>query len=149
LIRFFSSVLVALFVLTTAVARAMPVETVTVVTASGKTEFETEIATTEEERSVGLMFRRHLAPDKAMLFDFGKPRRASMWMKNTYIPLDMIFISADGTVEGVIAAKPHSTAVVTVDAPVKAVLEVIAGTAKRIGLKKGDRVIHRIFEAKP
>jgi uncharacterized protein len=131
------------------VALAMKVETVTIVTAAGKTEFQTEIAASEEERSTGLMFRRHLAAGKAMLFDFGAPRRVAMWMKNTYIPLDMIFIAADGKVEGVIAAKPFSTVVLSVDAPVRAVLEVIGGTAERIGLAKGDRVVHRIFEAKP
>jgi hypothetical protein len=127
-------------------AFAMKVETVTVVTASGKTAFEAEIAETAEQRATGLMFRRHLPADRAMLFDFGKTRPVSMWMKNTLIPLDMIFIAADGRVEGIIAAKPYSTEVLTVDVPVRAVLEVAGGTAQRIGLARGDRVEHRIFK---
>ena len=121
-------------------------ETVAVETAAGVTEFTAEIADTEPLRQKGLMFRRSLAPDRAMLFDFGQPRPVSMWMKNTYIPLDMVFIRADGTVAQVAAdTVPHSLDVIGVDEPVLGVLEVAAGTARRLGLKPGDRVRHRIF----
>lgn len=137
---------IVLSLLTAPAALALKVEKVTVVTASGAAEFQAEIAETSSQRRTGLMFRRHLAPDRAMLFDFGDERQVSMWMKNTYIPLDMIFIGADGKVRGVRSAKPHSTDIITIDAPAKAVLEVVAGTAKRIGLAPGDRVNHRIFE---
>ena len=84
--------------------------------------------------------------DQGMLFDFGKPRPVQMWMKNTYISLDMIFIRADGTVIGIGAdTVPLSEDTVGVAEPVKGVLEVVAGTAARIGLKPGDRIRHRIF----
>ena len=122
-------------------------ETVTVETSTGVTEFTAEIADTDALRAQGLMFRRSLAPDRAMLFDFGQPRLVSMWMKNTYIALDMVFIRADGTVAGVARdTKPHSLDVLGLDEPVLGVLEVAAGTAQRIGLQPGDRVRHPMFE---
>jgi uncharacterized protein len=122
-------------------------EPLTVVTASGKTEFIAEIADSEALRQHGLMFRYTLPQDRAMLFDFGQERPAGMWMKNTYISLDMIFIRADGTVATVAAnTVPHSLEVIGSEEPVLAVLEVAAGTAKRIGLKLGDKVYHRIFK---
>lgn len=122
-------------------------ETVAVETATGVTEFAAEIADTDRLRERGLMFRRSLASDRGMLFDFGQPRLVAMWMKNTYIPLDMVFIRADGTVAGVASdTRPHSLDVVGVDEPVLGVLEVSAGTAARIGLRPGDRVRHPMFE---
>lgn len=122
-------------------------ERVAVETATGVTEFVAEIADTDPLRQRGLMFRRSLAPDRAMLFDFGQPRPVSMWMKNTYIALDMVFIRADGTVAGVASnTKPHSLDAIGVDDPVLGVLEVAAGTAARIGLKPGDKVRHPMFE---
>ncbi len=125
---------------------AARLEPVTIVTASGETAFTAEIADSELTRQRGLMFRHDLPEDRAMLFDFGQARQVGMWMKNTYIPLDMVFIRADGTV-AVVAENtvPHSLRVIGVEEPVLAVLEVAAGTAKRIGLKPGDRVRHRIF----
>ena len=125
-------------------------ETVAVETATGTTRFTAEIADTDALRAKGLMFRRSLAPDRAMLFDFGEPRLVSMWMKNTYIPLDMVFIRADGTVAGVARdTKPHALDVIGVDEPILGVLEVAAGTAARIGLEPGDKVRHPMFERAP
>jgi len=122
------------------------VEEVVLETAGGKVTFRAEIADTPQLRQQGLMFRKQLAPDAGMLFDFGEPRPVRMWMKNTFISLDMIFIRADGTVIGIGAnTVPLSEAVVGVEEPVKGVLEVKAGTAARIGLKPGDKVFHRIF----
>lgn len=125
----------------------MRVETVTVTTAKGSFEFQTEIANTQTSRERGLMFRKTMQPDHAMLFDWGQPLVASMWMQNTYISLDMLFIAGDGTVRFVAQnTKPLSRDIVSAGIEVAAVLEVIAGTAKRIGLKPGDKVAHRIFD---
>ena len=126
------------------------VEPVTVETERGKEIFKAEIADTPALRQQGLMYRKEMAPDEGMLFDFGAPRPVHMWMKNTYISLDMIFIRKDGTVIAIGAnTKPLSEAVVGVEEPVRGVLEVIAGTAARLGLKPGDRIFHPIFGNAP
>lgn len=139
----------ALFAYGAALADNAPlskIEPLAVVTETGVTRFTVEIADTPETQERGLMFRQRLPEDRGMLFDFGVPRPVSMWMKNTLISLDMIFIRSDGTVAG-IAKKttPQSLDVLGVSEPVKAVLEVAGGTADRIGLKPGDTVYHRIF----
>jgi uncharacterized membrane protein (UPF0127 family) len=93
------------------------------------------------------MFRQRLPEDRGMLFDFGQPRPVAMWMKNTYVPLDMVFIRADGTVAYVAEnTVPKSLEAIGVREPMRAVLELAAGTAKRIGLRAGDTVYHRIFK---
>jgi hypothetical protein len=121
-------------------------EPVTVATEQGATMFTAEIADTPELRARGLMFRHRLPPDRAMLFDFQQARAVSMWMKNTYIPLDMVFIRKDGTVAAIAEnTVPLSQDVIGVQEPVLGVLELAAGTAKRIGLKRDDKVYHRIF----
>lgn len=131
-------------------AAKLRVEPVTVESQSGKEIFKAEIADTPGLRQKGLMFRKEMATDEGMLFDFGAPRPVHMWMKNTYISLDMIFIRADGTVIAIGAnTEPLSEAVVGVEEPVKGVLEVVAGTAARLGLKPGDRVYHPIFGNAP
>jgi uncharacterized membrane protein (UPF0127 family) len=100
----------------------------------------------EADRARGLMFRRSLAPDRGMLFDFARVEPVSMWMKNTYVSLDMIFIRPNGTVARVAEnTEPLSTRTVSSGEPVLAVLEVVAGTAKRLGIKPGDRVEHPLF----
>ena len=125
------------------------IEPVTVATEQGATLFTVEIADTEALRHRGLMFRQRLPEDRGMLFDYGQPQPVAMWMKNTYIPLDMVFIRADGTVAYVAEnTVPHSLDPVGVREPVLGVLEVAAGTAKRIGLRAGDTVYHRIFKTK-
>ena len=94
------------------------------------------------------MFRHRLADDRAMLFDWGQVRVATMWMRNTYIPLDMVFISSAGRVESIAEnTEPQSLKIISSQIPVAAVLEVAAGTAKRIGLKPGDKVVHKMFKA--
>jgi uncharacterized protein len=123
------------------------VETVTVETGQGRVVFKAEIADTPEKRSRGLMFRDSMPEDHGMLFDFGEPRPVSMWMKDTKISLDMIFADTSGRVVAVAESTvPFSTDTITVDAPVKAVFEVNAGTARRIGLKPGGRLINPIFK---
>ncbi len=113
-----------------------------IVTASGRHEFTVELALTTAQHQQGLMFRREMAPDAGMLFDFGpRPRRASMWMKNTYIPLDMLFIKADGQVESIAErTTPHSLEAISSRGMVRYVLEISGGTAAKLGIAPGDRV---------
>lgn len=123
------------------------IEQVTVVSAKEAAIFEAEVADTDDLRSRGLMFRHKLPEDRAMLFDFGEPRPAAMWMKNTYISLDMLFIRADGTIAAVAEnTEPLSLQTISVQEPVKAVLEVAAGTVKRLGIVRDDKVFHPIFK---
>lgn len=108
--------------------------------------FKIEMAITPDERSRGLMNREVLAPDAGMLFDYGRPRHVSFWMKDTLIPLDMLFIKADGSIARIAKRTiPLSLAAVPSGEPVRAVLEVIGGTADRLGIGPGDTIIHPIF----
>jgi hypothetical protein len=113
-------------------------------TARGPHRFAIEIADTPDERAKGLMFRETMAADAGMLFDYGVDQNGvAFWMKNTPLPLDMIFIRADGTITQIAAhTTPFSLEPVPSVLPVRFVLEVNAGTAKRIGLKPGDRLRH-------
>lgn len=113
-----------------------------IVTGAARHEFNVELATTPDQRSQGLMYRRDMAKDAGMLFDFG-PRygRASMWMKNTYIPLDMLFIKPDGEIESIAErTTPHSLEAISSRGRVRYVLELNGGTAARLGIGPGDRV---------
>jgi hypothetical protein len=122
------------------------IEPVVVETAQGRFTFSAEIADTPELRQRGLMFRHNVPEERAMLFDWGRVAPVSMWMRNTYVSLDMIFIAADGRVAKVAeATEPLSETTISSGEPVAAVLEVVAGTAERIGLKPGDRVLHPMF----
>jgi uncharacterized membrane protein (UPF0127 family) len=126
--------------------QAQTLEPVTVVTASGRHVFQAEVMRTPDERARGLMFRRFLPADRGMLFDFQRVEPVAMWMQNTYIPLDMVFIRADGTVARIAKrTEPLSTRTIPSGEPVLGVLEVNAGVAERIGLKAGDRVEHPMF----
>jgi uncharacterized membrane protein (UPF0127 family) len=127
-------------------ARAAKFETLEIVTKSGVQVFSVEMATTEEEKTTGLMYRKELADGKGMLFDFSPEQQVSMWMKNTYISLDMIFIRADGRILRIAEnTQPLSTAIISSGGLAKGVLEVIAGTAQKYGIKAGDRVAHPLF----
>jgi uncharacterized protein len=117
-----------------------------IVTKSGVQVFSVEMATTEEEKTTGLMYRKELADGKGMLFDFSPEQQVSMWMKNTYISLDMIFIRADGRILRIAEnTEPLSTAIISSGGLAKGVLEVIAGTAQKYGIQPGDRVAHPLF----
>ena len=108
--------------------------------------FEVDMATNDAERSHGLMFRKSLGPYEGMLFDFHQEQPVSFWMKNTLIPLDMIFIAADGTIRHIHSnAVPLSTDTIPSKFPVRGVLEINGGSAKLLGLKPGDKVKHAIF----
>jgi uncharacterized membrane protein (UPF0127 family) len=113
-----------------------------------QTKFIAELASTPQERSKGLMFRTELADDHGMLFNFKETRSVSMWMKNTPLSLDMIFADAKGAVVYIARnTVPYSEAIIDPGVPVYAVLEVKAGTAHRLNLKRGDRLINPIFGA--
>ncbi len=121
----------------------MPVSEVTIVSGSGEHRFEVEVARTVDEQARGLMYRRRLGADAGMLFDYGHPRNVAMWMRNTYIPLDMIFIGADWRIARIAERTvPLSSATVASEGPARAVLEVNAGTASRLGIRPGDRVVY-------
>ncbi|MDE5466049.1 DUF192 domain-containing protein [Bradyrhizobium sp. CSS354] len=120
-----------------------------IVTRNGVQVFSVEIATTEEEKQTGLMYRKELADGKGMLFDFNPEQEVSMWMKNTYVSLDMIFIRADGRILRIAEnTEPMSTKIISSRGPARAVLEVVAGTAQKYGIRAGDRVGHPLFGSK-
>ncbi len=121
-------------------------EQLVIVTASGRHPFLVEVMRTEDQRERGLMFRRSLAADRGMLFDFKSERRVDMWMKNTFLPLDMIFIAKNGRVAAIAEnAEPLSERIISSGAPAYGVLELNAGAAARIGVAIGDKVEHPIF----
>ncbi len=127
-------------------AHAATIEQLEIVTKGGVRVFEVEMAVTDQEQETGLMYRRELADGKGMLFDLGEERPAVFWMKNTYVSLDMIFIRGDGTIASIAEnTKPLAEARIYSRGPVRGVLEVVAGTAKRYGIVPGDKVGHRLF----
>jgi uncharacterized protein len=118
----------------------------TIDTGGGKQHFTIEEAKTPEQMTQGLMYRRALPADAGMLFEYEHPQPAAFWMKNTLIPLDMLFIGADGTVLDIHErAVPLSLEPIGTDQPVLAVLELNGGTVSRLGIKRGDRVDHPLF----
>jgi uncharacterized protein len=128
-----------------AAASALAGEKGTIVfkTETGEHSFDIEVMTTMAERAKGLMFRRSLPAKSGMLFVYDRPQAATMWMKNTYIPLDMVFIAEGGEVHRIEAnTEPFSTAIISSEGDIIAVLELNAGEAARIGLKRGDRAIY-------
>ncbi len=126
--------------------RAASFQTLEIATKSGVQIFTVEIATTAEEKETGLMHRKELADGKGMLFDFSPEQQISMWMKNTYISLDMIFIRADGRISRIAeSTEPLSTKIISSGGLARGVLEVPAGTAQKYGIAPGDRVAHPLF----
>ena len=121
-------------------------ERLEIVTSTGVHGLDVEVAATPEQQARGLMFRTELAENKGMLFPHPTPRELTMWMRNTYIPLDMVFIRADGTVHRIEAQTvPFSERTIASQGPVSAVLEIAGGAAARLGLKPGDTVRHPHF----
>jgi len=116
-------------------------ETVVVASTTGRTEFSTEVALSIAEHEQGLMFRTSIGDREAMLFVYPKPLTIQMWMHNTYVPLDMVFMRADGTVLRIEAnAEPLSDHVISSGGAASGVLELKGGTAGLIGLKPGDHI---------
>lgn len=128
---------------------SLPVEKAAIRMKDGKThEFDVEIAKTPVDLQMGLMFRKEMAPDHGMLFQLHKqPRRTSFWMKNTYIPLDIIFIAEDGRIVNIHRkAEPHSLQSIPSVEPCTGVIEINGGRADELGIKVGDTVIHPYFD---
>jgi len=130
------------------VARAPAAEqgTLEIATKSGVRVFAVELAVTDAEREKGLMFRKEVPDGYGMLFDFKKDQQVTMWMKNTYVSLDMIFIRGDGRIQRIAEnTQTESDRIIPSGGPVRAVLGVVAGTAKKFGIAAGDRVASPIF----
>ena len=141
------SALVALFLSLQAPAAVVAQEVfgeepLTMVTADGKRQgFTVELALTPGQRAQGLMNRRTMAPDRGMLFSFGQTRQVLMWMKNTYLPLDMLFVDRSGTIRSIREnAEPLSEAIIDSQVPVAFVVELNSGTVRTRGISIGDTV---------
>lgn len=129
----------------------LPKEPLSITTRDGQRhDFQVEMALEPAQQTTGLMFRRSVPADGGMLFDWGTPRDSSMWMRNTVSSLDMVFINADGTVRRIAEdTVPGSLAIIESHGPVRATLEMAAGTAKRLDIRPGDKVQNRIFGNAP
>ncbi len=127
-------------------AGAADLQPLEIVTRSGVHVFTVEVAKTDQERATGLMYRKELPEGRGMLFDFSPEQQVSMWMKNTFIPLDMIFIRSDGRIIRIAEnTEPQSEKIISSGGLVRGVLEVSGGTAKKYGIAPGDRVAHPLF----
>ena len=123
-----------------------PRDSLTIQRSSGRDLFQIWVATTPAQHQQGLMWVRQLAPDQGMLFLLDSPRPMTMWMKNTYVALDMVFADESGRILGIARnTTPLSTALITSPANVSAVLEILAGESERRGIAVGDRLIHPAF----
>jgi uncharacterized membrane protein (UPF0127 family) len=117
-----------------------------IASASGRHLFHVEVAKTPAQMERGLMFRKHLAPDAGMLFEYPAPTMAEFWMRNTLIPLDMLFVDQTGRIVNIAArTRPLSEAIIPAAAPVLGVVELKGGTAARLGIRPGDHVLGAFF----
>ena len=125
----------------------LPKERIVIVTRDGKKhEFRVEMAVDPGQQSIGLMFRPRVAENGGMLFDWGTSRKSQMWMRNTIVSLDMLFIDQEGNIRTIAERTiPQSLAVIDSQVPVRATLELAAGTALKLDIRVGDKVMHRIF----
>jgi hypothetical protein len=139
----------ALLALSAGLSQAANKSVVEIVTKTGVHSFSVEVVDNDADRAQGLMHRRSLPEGTGMLFDFHREQDVSFWMQNTYIPLDMIFIRADGRIHRIAEnTVPLSLEQVPSRGPVRGVLEVIAGTSRKLGIAPGDRVAHPIFSGR-
>lgn len=128
-------------------AQSLPLTPLSIQTAKGKVDFQVEVADDDQKRSTGLMHRTELALDRGMIFDFKTPQNVSFWMRNTFIPLDMVFIGADGVIRTITENTiPHNDKGVPSGAIVQGVLELQGGACAKLGIKPGDKVTHAIFK---
>jgi uncharacterized membrane protein (UPF0127 family) len=122
-------------------------DTLTLHTAGGAHRIDIEVAESDREKAYGLMFRQSLGDSEGMLFPYPTAHEITMWMRNTFISLDMIFIRADGIVHRIETdTEPHSERIVASEGDVTGVLEMKAGSARRLGLNVGDRVEYKHFK---
>ncbi len=129
----------------------LPTDRLTIVKRDGtRLDFTVEMALSPDQQMVGLMFRREVKPDEGMIFDWGAPRESSMWMRNTLVPLDMVFIAADGRIHR-IAERTVPLSLTPVDSrgPVRATLELQGGITEKLDIRVGDRVLHPMFGTAP
>ncbi|TDT99139.1 hypothetical protein DFO45_0845 [Azorhizobium sp. AG788] len=125
---------------------AASLEPVEIVTRKGVVMIEVEVARTQEQRATGLMYRKSLPERQGMLFDFKSDQPVYMWMKNTFIPLDMLFIRADGSIARIAEnTTPFSEATISSGEPVRAVIEIGGGEARKLGIATGDKVGTQLF----
>jgi len=148
--RILKTLAAAVFILVAGLAQAQLASfeksQLAIVSGAKRHPFQIELAISPDQMAQGLMFRRQMAPDAGMLFVHPQERELSMWMKNTFLPLDMLFIAADGKITRIVARTvPQSLTTISSDGPAMAVLELNAGTAERLGIKPGDRVEHSAF----
>ncbi len=146
MIRFIASAIASLLLLLPAASAQLETGPLKIVSGGAVHDFTVELADDPEEVQTGLMNRESMAPDAGMIFDFGEPREANMWMKNTLIPLDMLFLDTDGTILAIARdAVPGSLRRINPGVPVKGVLELNGGQAEELGIEPGDVVQHEIF----
>ena len=127
-------------------ARGAELQTLEIASKTGVHVFSVELAVTDEERERGLMFRRSVPESTGMLFDFKRDQEVTMWMKNTYVSLDMIFIQSDGRIRRIAEnTETESLKIIPSGGPVRAVVEVAAGTARKLGIEPGDRIASPIL----
>jgi len=124
----------------------LPVESIAIDSSLGPQRFKVQLATEWPQQEKGLMFRKAMPPNEGMLFDFHEPQMMSFWMKNTLIPLDIVFIRADGTISSIAAdARPMSLKSLRSTEPVQAVLEINGGRAEALHIREGGKVHSAIF----
>ena len=124
-------------------------QTLEIASQTGVHLFAVEVVDNDADRAKGLMYRKNLPEGRGMLFDFHRDQEVSFWMQNTYIPLDMVFIRGDGRILRIEEnTEPLSTRLIPSGGPVRAVLEVIGGTTRKLGIAPGDRVASPIFNAR-
>jgi uncharacterized membrane protein (UPF0127 family) len=129
----------------------LPTERMVIVTRDGRRhDFAVEMALTPDQQTIGLMFRTEVPANEGMIFDWGAPRESSMWMRNTLVPLDMLFIAADGRIHRIAERTvPLSLTPIGSGGPVRATLELQGGITERLDIRVGDRVLHRMFGSSP
>ncbi|HET7191915.1 MAG TPA: DUF192 domain-containing protein [Pseudolabrys sp.] len=147
--RIFAAITVLALVIAVGPSWSAGQQTLEIASKTGVHVFSVEVADNDAERAKGLMYRKDLAEGRGMLFDFHRDQEVSFWMQNTYIPLDMIFIRGDGRILRIEEnTEPLSTRLIPSRGPVRAVLEVIGGSARKLGIAPGDRVASPIFNGR-